>query len=176
MAADPRSAPPPLLATARLELRCAALADAAFLLRLLNEPSWLENIGDRGVRSHADAERYIRDTFQAPYRTLGYGMYVVALKVSGQPIGVCGLVRRDFLPGPDLGFALLPEFVGGGYACEAARAVMGHAQHTLGIARLYALVKRGNQRSVRVLDRLGFRHQGPCALAAENAVELYVTT
>ena len=164
-----------MLTTARLELRCAALEDAAFLLRLLNEPSWLESIGDRGVRSAADAERYIRDTIQAPYRSLGYGMYLVQLKESGQPIGVCGLVRRDFLPGPDLGFALLPDFVGRGYATEAARAVMGHAQHTLGIARLYALVKRSNQRSVKVLGRLGFHHQGPPAVPQADAVEVYVT-
>lgn len=165
-----------MLTTVRLELRCVALEDAAFFLRLLNEPSWLESIGDRGVRSAADAERYIRDTIQAPYRSLGYGMYLVQLKESGQPIGVCGLVRRDFLPGPDLGFALLPDFVGRGYATEAARAVMGHAQHTLGIARLYALVKRSNQRSVKVLGRLGFRHQGPPAVPQGDAVEVYVTT
>lgn len=165
-----------MLTTARLELRCVALEDGAFLLRLLNEPSWLENIGDRGVRSPADAERYIRDTVQASYRSLGYGMYVVELKAGGQPIGVCGLVKRDFLPGPDLGFALLPEFVGCGYASEAARAVIGHAQRTLGIARLYAIVKRGNQRSVRVLGRLGFHHQGPPAIPQGNEIELYVTT
>lgn len=165
-----------MLTTARLELRCVALEDAAFFLRLLNEPSWLENIGDRGVRSPADAERYIRDTIQAPYRALGYGMYLVQLKTSGQPIGVCGLVRRDFLPGPDLGFALLPEFVGRGYASEAAHAVLEHARHTLGIARLYALVKRNNQRSVKVLSCLGFRHQGPPPVPQGGAVEVYVTT
>lgn len=164
-----------MLTTARLELRCAVLEDAVFLLRLLNEPSWLENIGDRGVRSCADAERYIRDAIQVPYRSLGYGMYVVQLKASRQPIGVCGLVRRDLLPGPDLGVALLPEFVGHGFATEAAHAVMEHAQHTLGIARLYALVKPGNERSVKLLGRLGFRHRGSPAIPQADAVEVYVT-
>jgi RimJ/RimL family protein N-acetyltransferase len=153
-----------------------ALEDGAFLLRLLNEPSWLENIGDRGVRSGADAERYIQDNLQAPYRSLGYGMYVVQLRASAEPIGLCGLVKRDFLPQPDLGFALLPEFVGLGYASEAARAVMRHAQVTLGIPQLYAIVKRSNQRSEKLLKALGFRHRGPYAIPQGSAVELYVTT
>jgi RimJ/RimL family protein N-acetyltransferase len=166
----------PTLETPRLELRAAALSDAAFFVVLLNDPSWLESIGDRGVRSRPDAARYIRDDIQAPFRSLGYGMYVVELKVSGQPIGVCGLVKRDYLPGPDLGFALLPGFVGCGYASEAASAVIGHARRTLGIAPLYAIVKRGNQRSVRLLGGLGFRHEGPCPIPQASGVDLYVTT
>jgi RimJ/RimL family protein N-acetyltransferase len=149
--------------------------DAAFFLRLLNDPSWLENIGDRGVRSRPDAERYIRDSVQAPYQALGYGMYVVQLKSTAQPIGVCGLLKRDFLPGPDLGVALLPEFTGCGYAAEAARAVMWHAQRTLGLGRLHAIVKRGNHRSTKLLGHLGFRHQGPFAIPEGAEVELYVT-
>lgn len=166
----------PVLGTARLELRVAALTDAAFFLALLNDPSWLENIGDRGVRSAADAERYIRETLQAPHQALGFGLYVVQLKATGQPIGVCGLLKRDFLPGPDLGFALLPRFVGCGYATEAARAVLEHAQRTLGIARLYAIVKRGNRRSERLLGALGFHREGPRPIPEGAEVELYVTT
>jgi len=170
---DPRS---PVLETARLKLRAAALSDAPFFLALLNDPSWLANIGDRGVRSGSDAERYIRDTVQAPYQALGYGMYVVQLKSTGLPIGVCGLVKRDFLPAPDLGFALLPGFVGFGYASEAARAVVGHAQRALGIGQLYAIVKRGNQRSEKLLGALGFDRQGPCPIPDGTEVDLYVTT
>jgi len=170
---DPRS---PVLETARLKLRAAALSDAPFFLALLNDPSWLANIGDRGVRSGSDAERYIRDTVQAPYQALGYGMYVVQLKSTGLPIGVCGLMKRDFLPAPDLGFALLPGFVGFGYASEAARAVVGHAQRALGIGQLYAIVKRGNQRSERLLGALGFDRQGPCPIPDGTEVDLYVTT
>jgi RimJ/RimL family protein N-acetyltransferase len=170
---DPRS---PVLETARLRLRAAARGDAPFFLALLNDPAWLANIGDRGVRSRSDAERYIRDTVQAPYQALGYGMYVVQLKSTGLPIGVCGLVKRDFLPAPDLGFALLPGFVGFGYAAEAARAVVEHAQRALGIGRLYAIVKRGNQRSERLLAALGFHRQEPGPIPQGTEVDLYVTT
>ncbi len=168
-------APAVVVETPRLELREVAFSDAAFLLALLNDPSWLENIGDRGVRSREDAERYIRDAIRAPYQALGFGLYAVQLKSTALPIGICGLVKRDFLSAPDLGVALLPEFAGFGYASEAARAVMLHAQARLGIRQLYAIVRRGNQRSVRLLERLGFRREGPCTTPPGVEVELYVT-
>ena len=170
------TAPPIILETPRLMLRAAVPTDAPFFLALLNDPSWLENIGDRGVRSQPDAERYIRENIQAPYAVLGYGLNVMQLKTSGEPIGVCGLVKREFLPAPDLGFALLPEFSGVGYASEAARAVMAHARRTLGIEQLYAIVKRGNERSERLIAALGFRHQGSHPVPEGADVELYVTT
>lgn len=149
------------------------LEDAAFFLRLLNEPSWLENIGDRGVRTLADAEGYIRNNIRAAYQAHGFGLYAVQLRSVPLPIGLCGLVKRDFLPSPDLGFALLPEHCGHGYATEAARAVLKHAQLELRIERLYAIVRSGNQRSVRLLEQLGFRRAGPGQIPQGDQVELY---
>ena len=163
-----------VLETPRLRLREVALSDAAFFLALLNDPSWLANIGDRGVRSGADAEAYIRSNIRAHHERHGYGMYAVELNSAARPIGLCGLVRREFLPGPDLGVALLPAFVGQGYASEAAREVMRHAQRTLGIARLYAIVKHGNHRSIRMLERLAFSFERPLPLPSEAGVDLYV--
>lgn len=150
-----------------------ALEDAAFVLRLLNEPSWLANIGDRGVRTLADAEGYIRSNIWATYQAHGFGLYAVQLKAIPQPIGLCGLVKRDFLSSPDLGFALLPEYAGQGYATEAARAVTLHAQVELRIERLYAIVHRGNQRSLRLLERLGFSRDECNPAPLERDVELY---
>lgn len=140
-----------------------ALTDAAFFLRLLNEPSWLKNIGDRGVRSHADAESYIRNNIWFQYATHGYGMYVIVSPAGPTPVGLCGLVKREFLESPDLGFALLPEWVGKGYAAEAARAVIAQAE-SRGIERLYAIVSRSNHRSMHLLERLAFRHDGPLVI------------
>lgn len=168
-------APTVVLETPRLRLRTVTAADAEFFLKLLNEPSWLENIGDRGVRTREDAERYIMLTVRAPYQALGYGMYAVQPKSTTLPIGICGLVKRDFLPSPDLGVALLPDFAGQGYATEAARAVILHAQGKLGIEQLYALVRRGNRRSVRLLERLGFHREGPCPTPQGTEVELFIT-
>jgi [ribosomal protein S5]-alanine N-acetyltransferase len=163
----------PILETPRLLLRSVALSDSSFLLRLLNDPSWQENIGDRGVRCAADAEVYVRNTIWAQYQAYGYGMYAVQLRSTTLPIGICGLVKRDFLAAPDLGFALLPEYVGRGYAFEVARALMVHAEKNLGIGRLYAIVKHGNHRSLRLLGRLGFHYEGPSLVPEGDEVELY---
>lgn len=165
-----------VLETPRLQLRHVALADDCFFFRLLNEPSWLENIGDRGIRSQADAEGYIRNTVLVHYQIYGYGMYVVQLKSTTQPIGICGLVQRDFLCAPDLGFALLPDYVGQGYASEAARVLLQHARNNLGIGQLYAIAKRDNRRSISLLDRLGFSRAGPCLTPQGEQLELYVAT
>ena len=162
----------PILETPRLLLRGMALSDSSFLLTLLSDPSWQENIGDRGVRCAADAEVYLRNTIWAQYRAHGYGMYVVQLRSTTLPIGICGLVKRDFLTAPDLGFALLPEYVGRGYAYEAARGLMVHAEKNLGIGRLYAMAKRGNHRSLRLLGRLGFHHEAPYLLPDGEEIEL----
>ncbi len=160
----------------QLRLRRAQPADAAFMLKLLNQPSWIRNIGDRGVRTLEDAERYIDARMLEPFRTLGYGMGVIELKATGAPVGLCGLVKRDTLPDPDLGFALLDEHAGQGYALEAAAAMVQHARQVLRIPRLLAITSPGNERSGRVLEKLGFRRQDtPHLTPAGERLNLYST-
>ncbi len=167
--------PIPVLDTQRLTLRPVTLTDAHFLAALLNDPAWLKYIGDRGVRTAADAERYIEERIWSQYEAYGFGMYVMELRQASRPIGTCGLVRREFLAGPDLGVALLPEWVGRGYATEAARATIGHAEETLRAGPVYAIAKSENTRSIGMLERLGFTHQGPFAVPPEGTtVELYM--
>lgn len=162
--------------TSRLQLRQAELSDAGFFLQLLNDAAWLRNIGDRGVRSESDAETYIRNSIWVPHERYGYGMYVMQHKATHSPIGLCGLVKREYLSDPDLGFALLPNFSGQGYAFEAAVGVMSYARAALGIQRLYAIVNRSNDRSIRLLQRLGFEHEGPCTTPQGALVERYVAS
>ena len=160
--------------TKRLVLRHVVREDAPFLHRLLNEPSWLENIGDRGVRTLPEAERYIQDKFIVPYESLGFGMYLTELADEKRPIGLCGLVKRGYLPDPDIGFAYLPEFWGSGFAFEAAAAIMRHSSTALRLSRLLAIVKPDNIRSVRLLERLGFSPQGECRVpSADELLALY---
>ena len=113
-----------VLKTERLVLRHLNAEDAPFILRLLNEPSWLQFIGDRGVRTLADAQRYIETGPIEMYGRLGFGLYHVRLAQSGEPIGMCGILKRESLKDVDLGFAFLPEFWGKGYAREASAAVL----------------------------------------------------
>ena len=133
--------------------------DAEFMLQLLNEPSWLRFIGDRGVRTLEDACAYILNGPVAMYARLGFGFYIVELKDGQIPIGICGLVKRDFLDDVDIGYALLPRYWAKGYAYEAASAVMAYATRSLGLKRLIAITSPDNHRSARVLEKLGMRYE-----------------
>jgi RimJ/RimL family protein N-acetyltransferase len=160
--------------TGRLRLRHITLADASFLVRQLNEPSWIRFIGDRGVHDEAGAHAYIEERFFAPLRTLGYGMYVIELKSSGEPVGLCGLVKRPYLDHPDLGFALLESQWGQGYAREAAQAVVEQARSAMGVARLYAITATANERSGSLLRKLGFRLENEAFPAPDGqSLKLY---
>jgi RimJ/RimL family protein N-acetyltransferase len=129
--------------------------DAPFVLRLLNEPSFIRHIGDRGVRTLEDAAGYLERGPIASYERHGFGLYLVQLK-DGTPIGTCGVLKRDELDDADIGFSLLPQFWSRGFALEAAEAVKTYARDVLGLRRLAAIVAHGNDASVRLLTKLGF--------------------
>jgi [ribosomal protein S5]-alanine N-acetyltransferase len=148
-----------ILETERLALRELAPGDEPFILELLNEPGFLNNIGDRGVRTLDDARGYIVNSAVASYEKNGYGLYRVALKGSDEPVGICGLVRREGLDGPDVGFAFLERFWGRGYARESAARIVEDARDRLGIGRLLAITALENRGSIRVLEKLGFRFE-----------------
>lgn len=146
---------PPELETSRLILRRVGFDDAPFLVTLLNQPSFLANIGDRGVRNEEDARRYMREGPMAMYEKHGFGLWHTARRSDGAAIGLCGLLKRDILPDVDIGYAFLPEYWGVGYAFEAADAVMRHGARKFGLKRIIGVVSEGNTGSIRVLEKLG---------------------
>ncbi len=149
---------PKILETERLMLREIAKSDDHFILDLLNQPSFIENIGDRNVRDLAQAQEYIETRFIKSYVENGFGLYLVELK-SGIPIGISGLVKRDSLPDPDIGFAFSPQYCGVGYALESAKAVMRLGVETLGLARIVAITTQTNDSSIKLLEKLGFKFE-----------------
>ncbi len=157
-----------ILETPRLVLRRFSLDDAAFVLELVNDPAWLEHIGDRNVRNLEDARAYLAKGTLAMYEEVGFGMYVVALKATGQPIGSCGLLKRDILEDVDLGYAFLPQFRGQGYAYESAAAILEHGKLKLGLTRIVAIVSTANHRSIRILERLGLQFERMIRLPGED--------
>lgn len=156
------------LSTVRLVMRKLDPSDASFMLELLNDPAYLEYIGDRGVRSVDDAARYIENGAMAGYARLGFGFYCVSLKENAIRIGICGLARRDSLDAADIGFAYLPAFRNAGYAFEAATAVMRHARDQLGLRRLLAITSVGNDASARLLEKIGLRFERMIRNAADE--------
>jgi RimJ/RimL family protein N-acetyltransferase len=158
-----------VLETERLVLRRMSIADAGFILRLLNEPSFLRYIGDKGVRTEADAGRYILTGPMESYERLGFGLYLVELKETGEAIGMCGLLKRGWLPHVDVGFAFLPRFWSMGYAFEAASTVLAHARQGFRLQRILAIASPDNVASINLLAKLGFRPEGSVALPPEEA-------
>ncbi|GAB2651737.1 GNAT family N-acetyltransferase [Arenimonas aestuarii] len=154
--------------THRFRLRELTEDDAAFALALLNDPGFLAHIGDRGVRDLEQARAYLRDGPLASYAGNGFGLWAVEMKDDGSLAGMCGLVRRDLLPGPDLGYAFLPQWRGQGLAREAAQLSLDFAFGPLALPRVLAIVTTGNAASRRLLESVGMRLQGPRALNGET--------
>ncbi len=157
-----------IIETARLELRELTADDAAFMLDLLNQPSFIENIGDRGVRTLDEARAYIENGAVVSYARNGFGLYLVVVKESGDAAGICGLVKRDGLDDVDIGFAFLPRYWKKGYAVESAAAVKDYAATVVGLRRLVAITSPGNQPSIRVLERIGLAFEKMIRLSARG--------
>ncbi len=148
-----------VLETERLRLRRFNVDDAQFVLTLLNEPSFLRYIGDKQVRTVEDARQYIVNGPISSYERNGFGLYRAELKEPGTPIGMCGLIKREELPDPDIGFAFLPVAWGKGFAREAAAEVLRDARERLRLRRILAITSLDNQASIKLLQRLGFTFQ-----------------
>ena len=145
-----------VLETERLIIRKLNVDDAAFIFELVNDPDWLRFIGDRGVRTLEDAGKYILNGPMAMYERVGFGLYLVELKSNGTPIGMCGLIKREGLDDVDIGFAYLPQFRAQGYAYEAASAVLAYGRREFGLKRIVAITSVDNERSIQLLEKLGF--------------------
>lgn len=148
------------LLTARLRLREFAESDAAFALALLNEPDFHRFIGDKGVRTIADAERYLREGPIASYTKHGHGLWRVVLRDTGEPVGMCGLIRRDYLDAPDIGFAYLARHCGKGFGYEAGAATIAYGRDTLNLRRVLGITQPDNAPSIALLRKLGLREEG----------------
>ena len=157
-----------LLQTENLIIRKLRVEDAPFIFELVNMPSWLQYIGDRGVRTIRDAEQYIINGPMTSYEKFGFGLYLVALKDTLEPIGMCGLLKRDTLEHPDIGFAFLQKFTGRGYAFESATEVLAYGKNILGLTRILAITTKDNSSSIKLLGRLGFEFEKHIMINADE--------
>lgn len=166
-----------VLETDRLVVRRLCADDAEFILELLNQPSFLRYIGDKGVRNADDAILYIQTGPVASYERFGFGLYLVELKESGVSIGMCGLLKRDSLPDVDIGFAFLPDYWSQGFAFESAAAVMTYGREVLGLRRIVAIASLDNAPSIKLLEKIGLRFERVLKLAADQPeVRLFGST
>lgn len=157
------------LETPRLRLRRFTLDDASFVLRVLNEPGFLRHVGDKKVHNVEEAKRYLALGPISSCERFGHGILRVERREDGVALGMCGVIRRDTLPEPDLGYAFLAEHAGRGYAREAAAACIADARERLRLPRLLAIITPDNARSIRLVEALGFRFDGVLRLPGDEA-------
>jgi len=161
--------------TDRLRMDEITIADAPFIVSLLNDPAYMANIGDRGIRTIGQAQHYIGDKIRASYRDHGYGLYAVRLATGDEPIGICGLVNRDSIQDVDIGYGFLPHARGQGYALEAAEEILKWAHSTLGLTRLAAIVSQENKLSIVLLEKIGMQFDAMIQLPGdEEEICLYM--
>jgi RimJ/RimL family protein N-acetyltransferase len=164
-----------IVETSRLILReMDAALDAAFIFELLNSPKFIQYIGDRGVRSIDEALEFIDTRYRRSYADHGYGLYTVCLRDTGEQIGICGFVKRDYLDEPDLGFAFLPQHESKGYGTESAAASITYGREQLGFDRVMAITSLDNDTSVRLLKKVGFRFEKEI-LSGTETLKLFVS-
>jgi len=148
-----------ILETERLLLRTMSIDDAEFYLRLVNEPTWLQFIGNKGVYTLENARTAILQGPVDMFDRLGFCLYLVELKSDSTPIGLCGLIKRDTLDDVDIGFAFFPEYCGQGYGYESASAVVQYGKNEIGLKRLVAIVAPDNAHSIRLIEKLGMKFE-----------------
>lgn len=161
-----------VLDTERLTLRWLCASDAAFICQLLNDPDFLRYIGDRGVRTAADARGYIDKIRVDSYERLGFGLFLTALRDSGAAVGICGLIKRDWLDDVDIGFAFLPAYRRRGYAREAAAATLMYGAREHGLARIAAIVNSDNRASQALLEHIGFHFERTVRVDGDSSAEV----
>ena len=161
--------------TERLTISNFTLKDAPFFYELVNDPDWLHYIGDRNVKTIEDAKKYLRENIIKSYTKNGFGFYIVRLKDTKNPIGTCGLIKRDWMDFVEIGYAFLPKYRGKGFALEASVKVKNYAKKTLHIKRLSAITNIDNDRSGNLLHKLGFLHEKNIEYPEENKMcKLYL--
>ncbi|MBN9673152.1 GNAT family N-acetyltransferase [Roseibium aggregatum] len=157
----------------RLRFRLPSFSDSAFYLKLMNEPDYVRYIADHGIETESDALHYIKSKTLRRFTLNKVGLWLVELKDPIEPIGVCGLVVRNELDYPDLGFAFLEAYRGQGYGQEAARAVLEFVRDKLKLKRLCAITHPENEPSARLLRKIGFEKDGQRHLAEIGATSDY---
>lgn len=163
-----------ILETERLRLREFTLNDTEFIIELLNSPGWLQFIGDRNVKTEEQARTYIDNGPLNSYRLNGYGLWLVEIIEDRKPIGMCGIINREYLDNPDIGFAFLPKYQGQGYAFEVVSATMDYAKQHLQILKMEAITIAENEKSIRLLEKIGLRFSKTfCFPDSKDALLLY---
>ena len=163
------------ITTDRLLLSELESSDKQFVYDLFTDPDCLRFIGDRGIKNLSDAKKYLQDRLIDSYMKYGFGLYKVTLHTDSEPMGVCGLVKREETKPPDIGFAFLPSFRSAGFCTEAAQAVLDWARANNISSEILAYTNPDNHASIRVLEKIGLQKQAITTLPGQDFKSLILS-
>lgn len=150
----------------------------AFLVELYNSPLFLSTEGKTGIYNDVQARERIETRFLAEHKRNGYGTYLVSLKTTpetsfagSKPVGSVSLMKGDTITAPDLGYSIIPEMNGKGYATESSKALLDYARKELGVTEVFGFFDANNAHSRRVMEKVGLEDRGNVKLAAFGGVE-----
>ena len=148
------------LRTSRLVLRPWRDEDIAAFAEMSADPvvmEYLLPLSERGLSADTWVARA-----RAHWDEHGFGQWVVELPDAANFIGVVGLgvvsYEAPFTPAVEVAWRLARSYWGHGYATEAATAALDYGFNELGLSEIVALTVPANQRSRRVMERLGMTH------------------
>jgi RimJ/RimL family protein N-acetyltransferase len=155
------------LETRRLVIRSFASSDAPDYAALVADPEVMQYIGDGSAVDAAQAKAYVENCVENE-RTLGFARYVLELRNTNNFIGICGFALIDGYV--DFGYRIARKYWGNGYVNEAAPALIRYGFERLGFESIVAIAYSENQRSIRVMEKLGFEYERPDTLNGHRVV------
>lgn len=145
----------PVLSTQRLLLRPISSADVEALHSFWTDPAVRKYLWDNEIISKDRVVDIVRDS-ETCFGELGSGLFAIELNEEpGHLVGFCGLRHMDGGDDVELLYGILPRYWGEGFVTEAAREVLRHGFESCGLERIVGATDTPNQRSVRVMQRLG---------------------
>jgi ribosomal-protein-alanine N-acetyltransferase len=150
----------PELITKRLRLRAPLPRDASAVLAVVGDPEVTRYHSVPTFTTLVEAQAAL-ERLEQRYATRDAIRWAIELAEHGEMIGTVGLLRFDFEHRhAEIGYAIARRWWGRGLTPEAAAAVIRYGFSVLGLHRIEAGVLPGNDASVRVLQKLGFREEG----------------
>jgi RimJ/RimL family protein N-acetyltransferase len=157
------------LETERLLLRRFRGSDLDAYAVMSADPEVMRHIGTGATLNRTDSWRSIA-AMLGHWQILGYGMWAVELKESGELVGRAGFLDPPGWPGFEVGWLLGRNHWGKGYAIEAANVALRYAFEKLKRDRVISLIRHGNARSIRVAEALGEKLVGEVDLLGSKAL------
>jgi len=157
-----------ILETNRLILRELHPGDAKSFYDLNSNPNVIKYTGNAAFKNVEEAKEFLEN--YRDYRLNGYGRWAVIEKSTEKFIGWCGLKLGKMENEADIGFRFFEEEWNKGYATESAVACIQYGFENLKLKRIIGRAMKENIGSIKVLEKIGLKHEKDIDFDGKEAV------